>query len=153
VTGRRGVLRISRAVAVREHGSISLYFAIIAIAALAMAGMVIDGGAALATRERAADLATQAARAGANALAPPSLRGLPGDLHADPAAAQVAANRVLSAGGATGDVTVGGDTVTVKATVHKHTVILSAVGLTDISQSASASATAIYGGTTQQGGG
>jgi len=79
--------------------------------------------------------------------------GCPAICTPSPAAAQVAANRVLSAGGATGDVTVDSDVVTVKATVHKHTVILSAVGLTDISQSASASATAIYGGTTQQGGG
>lgn len=136
-----------------ERGSISLYFAIITIAALAMAGLVIDGGAALATRERAADLATQAARAGANALLPASLRGLPSGLRPDPAAAQSAADRVLTAAGATGDVSIVGNTVTVKAHLAKHTVILSAVGLTDISQSATASATSLFGGTTQEGGG
>lgn len=137
-----------------DRGSVALYFAIVTIAALVMAGFVIDGGAALATRERAADLATQAARAGANELTPQSVRGLPTNLQADPAAAQTAANRVLQAGGATGTVSVAGDTVkvTVTVTVHKSTVILSAVGLNDISQTASASATAIYGGTTQSGG-
>ncbi len=135
-----------------DRGSISLYFAIITIAALAMAGLVLDGGAALATREKAADLATQAARAGANALAPTSLRGEPGELRADPAAARRAVDELLTAAGAHGKTTVSGDTVTVKVTVPKHTVILSAVGVDDISQTASASATAVYGGTTQDGG-
>lgn len=135
-----------------DRGSVSLYFAIVTIAALVMAGFVIDGGAALATRERAADLATQAARAGANALTPQSVRGLPTSLQADPAAAQTAANRVLRAGGATGSVSVAGDIVRVTVTVGKSTVILSAVGLDDISQTGSASATAIYGGATQSGG-
>jgi Flp pilus assembly protein TadG len=132
----------------RESGSISLYFAIITIAALAMAGLVIDGGAALATRERAADLATQAARAGASALTPTSLRGLPTALQVNPGAARRAADQVLTDGGATGAVTVSGATVTVTAHLARHTVILSAVGLNDISQSATASATPIVGNAT-----
>src|SRR5207248_915075 len=126
---------------------IALYFAIITVAALAMAGLVIDGGAALASRERAADLATQAARAGADALAPASLRGAPSGLIANPAAAMIAADRVLKAAGASGRVNVHGDRVTVTAHVAKHTVILSAFGLTDISGSATATATVLYGGT------
>lgn len=128
-----------------DRGSISLYFAIVTLAALVLAGLVLDGGAALATRERAADLATQAARAGATALTPGSLRGLPAGLRADPAAATQAADAVLSDGGATGAVTVAGATVTVTAHVPRRTVILSAVGLGDISQSASATATAVVG--------
>jgi Flp pilus assembly protein TadG len=137
----------------RERGAISLYFAIITLAALAMAGLVIDGGAALATRERAADVATQAARAGANALQPASLRGEPAALIADPTAATAAADRVLKAAGATGRVVVDGDRVTVTAHVPRRTVILSAIGLTDISQSATATATVQYGGTHREGGG
>lgn len=130
-----------------ERGSISLYFAITAFAAFVMLGFVVDGGAALATRERAADLATQAARAGADALTPLTLRGQPSGLTADPAAAQLAANRILAAAGATGTVSVNGNQVTVRVTVARSTVILSAVGLDDISQTASATATAVYGGT------
>jgi Flp pilus assembly protein TadG len=136
---------------VRRHaddnvrGSVSLYFAIVTLAALVMAGLVVDGGAALATRERAADLATQAARAGADALTPASLRGLPTALHADPAAATRAADAILTDGGATGQVTVSGATVTVTVHLPRHTVILSAVGLDNISQTASASATALVG--------
>lgn len=135
-----------------DAGSVALYFAIVAVAALTMAGMVVDGGSALAARERAADLATQAARAGANALTADSIRELSGGLRADPSAATVAAQRVLAAAGADGLVTVAADTVTVRVTVRRHTAILSAVGMTDISQSASANATAIYGDTTQKGG-
>lgn len=136
-----------------DRGSISLYFAIITIAALVMAGLVLDGGAALATREKAADLATQAARVGADALSPASVRGQPGNLQANPAAAQQAVNNLLQAAGARSSVTVSGNRVTVSVTVPRHTVILSAVGVDDISQTASASATALYGGTTQDGGG
>lgn len=136
-----------------DRGSISLYFAIITIAALVMGGLVLDGGAALATREKAADLATQAARVGADALSPASVRGQPGNLQANPAAAQLAVNNLLQAAGARGVVTVSGNRVTVSVTVPRHTVILSAVGVNDISQTASASATALYGRTTQDGGG
>ena len=45
-------------------------------------------------------------------------------------------------------VSVNGDQVTVKVTVPRKSVILSAVGVPDLSQTASATATAIYGGTT-----
>jgi Flp pilus assembly protein TadG len=137
-----------RAGAAADRGSISLYFAIVTLAALVMAGLVIDGGAALATRERAADLATEAARAGATALTPSSLRESPANLRADPAAAQSAADSVLAAGGATGTVTVAGGTVTVTARLPRHTTILSAVGLTDITQTATAHAVSVIGSAT-----
>lgn len=135
-----------------ERGSVALFFAIMAVAALAMAGLVIDGGNALATRQRAADVATQAARAGATALTPSSLRAAGGvRLADDPAAARLAAGKVLAAADAAGTVTVSAGTVTVHATIHKRTAILSAVGLTDISQTATATATTLYGGTSLEG--
>lgn len=130
-----------------------MWFAITAMAAFAMLGLVVDGGAALATRERAADLASQAARAGAGALQPASLRGNPAGLAADPAAARHAALEILTVTGATGEVSVNGNTVTVTAHVPKRAAILSAMGVTDISQSATASATALYGDTKVEGGG
>lgn len=135
-----------------DRGSIALYFAIVTVAALVLAGLVVDGGAALATRERAADLATQAARAAATALTPTSLRGDPAHLATDPAAANAAANAVLSAAGATGRVTVRGADVTVTAHVPRRTTILSAVGLDDISQTATATATAVVGTASTAGG-
>lgn len=137
----------------RERGSVALYFAIVAFAAVVMLGFVLDGGAALATRERAADLATQAARAGADALSPASLRGQPAGLQADPAAARQAATQLVDAAGARVDaVSVNGDQVTVEVTVPRKSMILSAVGVDDLSQSASATATAIFGGARSTGG-
>lgn len=137
-----------------ERGSIALYFAVVALAAFAMLGLVVDGGQAFAGRERAADLATQAARSAADALTPESVRGLPTDLQADPAAARAAADRLVSAAGAQlNSVEVNGDKVTVSVTVRRKTAILSAVGVGEISQTASATATAVYGGTTRYGGG
>ena len=49
-----------------DRGSTALFVAVFAPAMLFMAGLVIDGGAALESRQRAADIAEQAARAGAN---------------------------------------------------------------------------------------
>jgi len=65
------------------------------------------------------------------------------------AAATLAANRVLAVGGVQGTVTVSGDTVTVRASVQKHTAILSAVGVNTVQGTASAAATILYGGTTE----
>jgi Flp pilus assembly protein TadG len=49
-----------------DRGSAALFVAVFAPAMIFMAGLVIDGGAALEARQRAADIAEQAARAGAN---------------------------------------------------------------------------------------
>lgn len=137
-----------------DTGSIALYFAIVAVAAFAMLGLIVDGGQAFAGRERAADLATQAARSAADALTPESVRGLPTDLQADPQAARVAASKLVTAAGAElNDVTIDGDQVSVTVTVHRRTAVLSAFGLDEISQTASATATTVYGGTTPYGGG
>lgn len=130
-----------------ERGFVSLYVVAITIGLVALAGLVIDGGNALAARESAADTAQQAARAGADALSPDSLRSA-GALSATPEAARQAANEVLSTGGVTGTVTVDGDQVIVTVTVHKATTVLSAVGLTQITGSATARATALRGTTT-----
>jgi Flp pilus assembly protein TadG len=116
---------------------------------MAMAGLVIDGGAAIAARARAADLAEQAARAGADALSPSSLRGQgPADLRVDPAAARTAADRVLVLGGATGEVTVSGLDVFVTAHVPRQAVVLTAVGINDLTGTATATATVLHGTTT-----
>lgn len=49
-----------------ERGSGALFVAIFAIPMLFLAGLVIDGGAALEARQRASDIAEQAARAAGN---------------------------------------------------------------------------------------
>ena len=131
-----------------EAGFVSLYVVVVTVGLLAMAGLVIDGGNALAAREQATDVAQQAARAGAGALTPDSLRGSPTGLTASPAAAQAAANRVLDTAGVTGTVSVDGDNVTVTVIVHKNTTILSAFGVGPIEGKATSTATALHGTTT-----
>ena len=135
-----------------DEGSVSVYLAVWAVAMMAMAGLVIDGGAAIAARARAADLAEQAARAGADALSPASLRGLsPTDLRVDPTAARAAADRVLALGGATGGVTIAGLDVSVTAHVPRRATVLTAVGINDLTGTAIATATVLHGTTTPGG--
>jgi hypothetical protein len=134
----------------RDRGQIAVFMVAITVALLAVTGLVYDCGAALIARGRAYDLAAQSARAGANAISPASLRsGGPSTVRVDPAAAQVAAQRLLAAAGATGTVTLTeGDVVVVTAHVPKRTAILSIVGIGDISATATASATILHGTTT-----
>jgi Flp pilus assembly protein TadG len=51
-----------------ERGSLSLFAVIFTLVVLMLAGLVYDGGLAVAARQRAADVAESAARAGANAI-------------------------------------------------------------------------------------
>ncbi len=131
----------------RERGSVPLYLIIIAMAVMAMLGLVVDGGNALSARGRAADLAAQAARAGADAISQQSLRAAePSDLQIDPVAARQAAMRLLAQAGATGTLTVTGpDSVRVSAHVRQRTAIMSVFGIDDVSGTASASAVVLHG--------
>jgi Flp pilus assembly protein TadG len=132
-----------------DEGSLALYMAVMAVGLLAMAGLVIDGGAAIAARGRAADIAAEAARAGADSLTQASLRGpSPSSLQIDPAAAHAAANRVLSLRGATGEISIAEREVTVIAHVPQQAAVLSAVGVTDLTGTAQATATILHGRTT-----
>ena len=132
-----------------ERGAVAVVIPILTVGMLAMAGLVVDGGAALAARGRAADVAQQAARAGADALAPASLRrGDPAGLAVNPAAAVLAADQVLQVGAVSGQVSVSGDTVTVTAEITRRTSILSAIGVDTVTGHASATAAVLYGGTT-----
>ncbi|MBN9618719.1 MAG: hypothetical protein J0H43_03170, partial [Actinobacteria bacterium] len=95
----------------RDRGSLMLILIPLMSAMMLFAGLVLDGGAALAAREQAANVAREAARAGADALTPTSLRtGDPGQLALDPASAIEAAQSVLADAGLTGTVTVSGAT-------------------------------------------
>lgn len=130
-----------------ERGSVGLLLALLMVGLMAMAGLVVDGGAALAARGRAADVAQQAARAGADALLPASLRSNdPTRLQIDPTAARAAANQVMAAGGVTGEVTINADSVTVHCLITRRTAILSAVGVNKVTGGASATATVLIGG-------
>lgn len=155
LAARRLITRWRRAAcgpAANDHGAVVFWIVPIMAGLIALTGLVVDGGNALAAREQAADLSEQAARAGADALSPLALHDAdPSQLTADPAAARAAVLRVLTPAGITDPtVTIEGDSVTVTVTVHRDTQILSIVGLDQLSGSASATATALHG--TAQGG-
>ena len=132
-----------------DRGSLTAYLLIMTVALVLLAGLVLDGGAALTAHGTAADTAQQAARAGADALDGTSLRaGTPAGLTANPAAARAAAAGVLDAAGVTGDITVNGATVTVTARASKSTAILTIVGIGQVGGTATATAVPLHGTTT-----
>lgn len=124
-----------------ERGVSTLIVVLVAVALLAVAGLVIDGGYALAAKRAAMNQAEQAARAGADALDQAALRD--GDTRVDPGRAMSAAQSYLHSVGATGTVGVSGGEVTVTVTARQQTRILTAVGVGSIPVRATSTATSI----------
>jgi hypothetical protein len=105
-----------------EDGTVSAFAAVLTLALLAVAGLAYDGGQIVTTTAHARELAGAAARAGAQEPAT-------GQVHAgrsglDPAAARTRASEVIAAAGATGTVSVDGDTVRVSVTATQPMRIL-----------------------------
>lgn len=99
---------------------------------LALAGLVLDGGLALATKVQAAGAAEAAARAGAQAIDLSAYR-LDNRLELAPDEAVSRAQAHLSAAGVRGKVTVSGNTVTIVVTASQRTQLLGLVGISSIS--------------------
>ncbi|HVA60926.1 MAG TPA: pilus assembly protein TadG-related protein [Mycobacteriales bacterium] len=101
----------------------------LALGLFALAGLVIDGGRAITARQHAADLAGQAARAGADQLDLSAYRSTGIDRIDAPAARVAACAFVAAAEPADGcQATVTGDGVTVTVTTHTATVLLGLIG-------------------------
>ncbi|QFU86723.1 hypothetical protein [Amycolatopsis sp. YIM 10] len=98
------------------------------IGLLALTGLSLDGGLALASKVRAGGQAESAARAGAQALDLATYRAN-GAVRLDPGRARELAQQYLASVGATGTVQVAGDTVTVEVTATYRTQLLSLVGI------------------------
>ncbi|WP_406692800.1 hypothetical protein REH65_14440 [Saccharopolyspora sp. ID03-671] len=111
------------------------FVVVITTACLLFAGLVLDGGLALAAKTKAIGHAQEAARAGAQELDLASYRA-GGDARLDPSAAQAAAQRHLGAVGATGTVTADATTVRVHVDAQQRTQILGVIGLGEIAVSA-----------------
>jgi Flp pilus assembly protein TadG len=61
-----------------DRGSVAVFTVVFAVAVIFLTALIVDGGNAMNARERAADIAGQAARAAANDISPATLRqGLP----------------------------------------------------------------------------
>ncbi|EWM12038.1 hypothetical protein [Kutzneria sp. 744] len=115
------------------------FVVVLAIGILALAGLTLDGGLALAAKVQADGQAQAAARAGAQAIDLTAYRAT-GALQLVPAQAVADAQSYLAGVGATGTVTVFGDTVTVAVAAVEHTQLLGLVGISSLTVHGHASA-------------
>jgi Flp pilus assembly protein TadG len=127
-----------------EDGMVTAFTVIVTAALIILAGLVLDGGLALSGKVQALDEAQEAARAGAQELNLSTFRSQ-GQAVLDPSAAVAAAQSYLNATGDTGTVSVTRAVVTVSVTHQQRTQILSLVGISRLSTTATASATAEQG--------
>ncbi|MHB8246065.1 MAG: pilus assembly protein TadG-related protein [Acidimicrobiales bacterium] len=127
-----------------NSGQVTVFVVGIMAALLLLAGLVIDGGDVLATRQVAIDNAQAAARAGAQAISIAAYRSS-GNVVLDVAAAKSAADAYLRGVGETGNVAVSGETVTVTVHLRQRLAILSVVGIPSITVTGTGSAVPVLG--------
>lgn len=123
----------------REQGQATAFLVILLSALLMLAGLVLDGGTALAARTRALDVAQSAARSGAQQLDLPLYRTT-GQLRLDPARAVRAAEAFLISVDVSGQVTATVATVTVTTRTSHPTQLLGLLGVNELHASATATA-------------
>jgi Flp pilus assembly protein TadG len=151
-----GLMKHSRSGVDRQDGAATVLLLVLTPALLGLAGLVLDGGTALAARQRSADLAEQAARAGADRLDTDALRSQAGTESAplDPSAAQAAAcgyvHTVEPAASCTATVLPGSNgrpsqQVQVRIRTSTPTILLGVIGVNTLHTDATATATALTG--------
>jgi hypothetical protein len=139
--GRQG--RRSRHDGDRERGTITLMLLVMFVALLALAGIVIDGGAKLAQAENANAIAQEAARAGAGMVNQAKALGT-GTFAVDQSQALAAAQQYLARAGYHGTAAPAGPDairVTVKVTTPTH--VLSIIGINSMTSTGSATASLV----------
>ena len=124
-----------------DAGAVAVILVLLTPVLFALAGLVLDGGRAITARQRAADIAEQAARAGVDALDVATLRATGSDtIDADPAR-EIACRYVAAAApGAGCAVRVGLDSVTVEVTTRTPTVLLRLIGVDSLRADSTATA-------------
>ncbi|GLY71378.1 pilus assembly protein TadG-related protein [Amycolatopsis taiwanensis] len=122
-----------------DEGRTTAFVVVLTIGILTLAGLTLDGGLALAAKVKANGQAEAAARAGAQAIDLAAYRN-GGTLQLVSAQAVADAQRYLVTVGASGAVTVSGDTVTVTITTTQGTQLLGMVGISSLSVHGSGSA-------------
>jgi Flp pilus assembly protein TadG len=137
----------------RERGSITLMLAALSVALIALAGIVIDGGAKLRAAENADAVAQEAARAGAG-IVNQSTAYSTGTLIIDQSQAIAAARAYLAAaataylphGRLLGTVAAQGrDSIRVTVTVTEPTSVLSIIGIDSMRSTGGATAELVTG--------
>jgi Flp pilus assembly protein TadG len=144
----RGRLRRRRlaATAVRfaDQGSATIFVVGFALVLFAGAGLAIDGGRAINARDKATDVAEQAARVGADQLDQGILRDR-GAVVLDQGEAQFRADSFVRIAGYTPTVTTSANTVTVRASATYRTALLGIIGINSIDVSGLATANPVTG--------
>jgi len=134
-----------------ERGSISIWLVTSSFVMMMLVGLAVDLGGQVHAKQRAHDVAAQAARAGGQQVqAAPAIEGH--FLAVDTAAAKQTAEEYLDAAHVSGTVTItGGDTITVDVTDVYNPKFLSVIGIGDLTVTGEASARLIrsLGGTEQ----
>lgn len=133
-----------RVLARDQDGQVTVFITIFAVAVVMFAGLVLDGGLALAAKVRAIGEAQEAARAGAQALDLAAYRH-DGTVRLLPDQARTDAQTYLAITGDSGTVTVTADTVTVTVTAHQHTQLLGLLGLGSLTVTGTGSAHPVRG--------
>jgi len=142
--------RLRRQAAADDTGSVTVLMLFLTISMMITAGIVIDGGRAMAGRQRAANTAEQAARLGADQLDLAAMRsGARTPLNTAAARADAIAFVNASGSNMTGTVTITGDTVSVHVTHTMPTSLLGLIGITSFTQSARSEARPVRGVTSE----
>ena len=127
-----------------DAGAVAAYILLLLAAMMALLGLAFDGGMALSAHQAAFTEAEQAARAGAAALGAGDLRG--GVVQPAVEAAISAAEHFMAASGHPGVATVVGDEVVATVLPYRvSTPLLGLAGVSSLTVSASAAATAVAG--------
>ena len=127
-----------------EEGTVTVLVVGLTLALLLVAGLVYDGGAVLAARRQANDLADNAARAAAQAVDVDVLRA-DASVALDPLAAEAAAEEYLAATGHDGEVMVTADRVAVTVAVTARMTLLQLAGVGDRTVTATGEARLVRG--------
>lgn len=134
-----------------ERGSISIWVALASLAMMVLVGLAVDLGGQVHAKQRAHDIAAEAARTGGQQVqAGPAIEGR--YVNVNTAAARAAAEHFLAAAGVSGKVTItGGDIITVDVIDTYSPKFLSFIGIGDLTVTSEASARLVrsLGGTEQ----
>jgi Flp pilus assembly protein TadG len=126
-----------------DAGTVSVFVVVIAMALIAVTGLVLDGGRLLAARREAQDIAANAARAGAQALDEHQLRS--GHKVLDTRAGASAVDRYLTQTPARGTSRITADTVTVTVRLRVRPLLLALAGVGHQTVTATERARAVQG--------
>ncbi|MFZ3555834.1 pilus assembly protein TadG-related protein [Streptomyces sp. BH055] len=122
-----------------DRGQVTAFVAGVLLGLWLFAGIVVDGGLALAAKAQALDIAQEAARTGAQQLDVAGLRGA-NTIRLRQQAAAATARTYVTGKGASGTVTVKGADVTVHVTQHQRAQILQLIGVRTLTLTANATA-------------